>query len=304
MYETQGLQLISQLISIIIPTYNRAFELKRALDSVLAQTYSHWEVLIIDNHSSDGTKELIESYDDGRLKLFKIHNDGVIAASRNMGIKHAKGEFIAFLDSDDWWKVNKLKKSLVPLTRGMDIVYHNLLLVYKLNQKILFRTGYGKNIKRPAFKYLIIEGNQLETSSVVVRTKILKKAGGFSEQQELVAWEDYDLWLRISKITEKFQKINGDLGYYWIGGGNVSNPKLNISNLKAFENIYSKELSEFCHGKEPWWIIYGKGRSLYLIQNYEASLRQLMQLNVFSAPLIVIVKSMVMRFFMYFNNNA
>src|SRR3989338_2810117 len=99
------------IVSIVIPTYNRACDLERALKSVLAQTYSNWEALVVDNHSSDNTDDVVKSLNDSRLKLFKIHNDGVIAASRNAGVKHATGEYIAFLDSDDWWMPQKLEES-------------------------------------------------------------------------------------------------------------------------------------------------------------------------------------------------
>lgn len=92
---------MSKLVSIVIPTYNRAQDLERALKSLLAQTFCDWEALIVDNYSKDNTDELIKSFNDPRMKLFKIHNQGVIAASRNVGIKNAKGGYVAFLDSDD-----------------------------------------------------------------------------------------------------------------------------------------------------------------------------------------------------------
>jgi len=87
---------LNPLVSIVIPTFNRAHYLDRALKSVFNQTYSHWEVLIVDNYSSEGTDNLFENLDDPRLKIFKIHNDGVISASRNLGVKNAIGKYIAF----------------------------------------------------------------------------------------------------------------------------------------------------------------------------------------------------------------
>ncbi len=94
------------LVSVVIPTYNHARFLGRALQSVMDQTYKNWEVIIIDNHSQDNTDEIVEAFKDPRITLLKIHNNGVIAASRNMGIRAAKGEWIAFLDSDDHWYPN------------------------------------------------------------------------------------------------------------------------------------------------------------------------------------------------------
>ena len=100
------------MISVVLPTYNRAHVLGRAVDSVLAQTFSEWELIIVDNHSSDQTDHLIENYHNSKIKLYKINNEGIIAKSRNLGILHAQGEFVAFLDSDDWWSPRKLELSL------------------------------------------------------------------------------------------------------------------------------------------------------------------------------------------------
>ena len=96
--------------SIILPTYNRADTyLKDAIDSVVNQSYINWELLIIDNHSTDNTDELIGSYKDDRIKLYKIRNNGNIAKSRNLGISKADGSYIALIDSDDFWHRDKLK---------------------------------------------------------------------------------------------------------------------------------------------------------------------------------------------------
>ena len=99
-------------VSIIIPTYNRAKDLKRALQSVFDQTFTDWEIVVVDNHSMDDTDSLIKSFNEPKIRLFKIHNEGVIAASRNLGLRHSLGEYIAFLDSDDWWLPKKLEESI------------------------------------------------------------------------------------------------------------------------------------------------------------------------------------------------
>ena len=96
------------LFSIIIPTYNRENKIKKAIDSVLVQKYKNWEILVIDNYSKDNTKKLVQSYKNKNIKFFKIKNYGVIAKSRNFGISKSKGNFIAFLDSDDVWMKKKL----------------------------------------------------------------------------------------------------------------------------------------------------------------------------------------------------
>ena len=99
----------SPLISVVIPTYNHAEFLKVAISSVLAQTYQNFEIVIVDNHSNDHTREVVVSFSDDRIHLHKINNNGIIAASRNLGIDHAEGDWIAFLDSDDYWYPTRLQ---------------------------------------------------------------------------------------------------------------------------------------------------------------------------------------------------
>ena len=89
------------LVSIVIPTYNHGNYIGKAIKSLINQTYQNWEAIIIDNQSSDQTYEEIKNYSDSRIKYFEINNNGVIAKSRNYGISISKGDWIAFLDSDD-----------------------------------------------------------------------------------------------------------------------------------------------------------------------------------------------------------
>ena len=131
-------------ISIIIPTFNRKNELIRAINSVLKQTYTFWELLIVDNHSSDGTLNYINSIDDNRIRFLSINNNGVIASSRNLGIRQSTGEYIAFLDSDDWWKEDKLEKSIAYLERGYDFIYHSMEITSSSKPRPTF---FNKKIK-------------------------------------------------------------------------------------------------------------------------------------------------------------
>ena len=97
---------MNPLVSVVIPTYNHAYLLKDALHSVICQTYTNIEIIVIDNNSVDDTEEVVLSFLDPRIIFKKINNNGIIAASRNMGILIAKGDYIAFLDSDDIWHNN------------------------------------------------------------------------------------------------------------------------------------------------------------------------------------------------------
>ena len=99
----------SILFSIIIPTYNRANEIGRCLSSVINQSYSNWEAIVVDNYSSDDTENIVKDFNDNRIRYYKNHNYGIIAVSRNFGIDRAKGSWICFLDSDDSWKYDEDK---------------------------------------------------------------------------------------------------------------------------------------------------------------------------------------------------
>lgn len=282
------------LISIVIPTYNRARDLDRALQSVLAQTYSHWEVLVVDNHSSDNTDDLIKRCNDSRIQLFKIHNDGVIAASRNLGIKQARGEYVAFLDSDDWWTPKKLEESLKYLEQGADVVYHDLFLATKSGQRLFWRKARTRDLKSPVFDDLIINGNALNNSSVVASHKLLNEINGFSEDRVLIAVEDYDAWLRIAKFTEKFKRIPQTLGYYWAGGGNISNPDRMLKTLNALEERYANAMNKFNECHNVCWPIYAKGRAYYRLGSYEMAKKVLAQILFRRAAFKFKIKSLYM----------
>src|SRR5689334_17428665 len=102
-------------VSVVIPTYNRAADLRRALGSVVAQTCERWEALVVDNHSTDDTRQVVESFRDGRIRFLQVSNQGVVAVSRNLGVRNAVGDYVAFLDSDDWWLPEKLSRSVSEL---------------------------------------------------------------------------------------------------------------------------------------------------------------------------------------------
>ena len=278
------------VISVVIPTYNRANDLKRALKSVQVQTFTNWEVLVVDNHSVDNTDQVVNDFNDSRIKLFKIHNNGVIAASRNVGIREASGAYIAFLDSDDWWKPEKLRLSLDALNAGADLVYHDLFLVTKTDQRLFLKKVTTRGLTRPVFDNLLTNGNCIINSSVVVKKILLTSIGGISEDYDLIAVEDYDCWLRIAKLTDKFTRIPNALGYYWAGGGNISNLKRTIENVDA---IVLRYLDNKCmrHNGGANWIHYSRGRACYLLCNWELAKKHLSNIGWLGTPLMVYIKS-------------
>lgn len=212
------------LVSVIIPTYNRSYCIKKAINSVLCQTFKGFELIIIDNYSTDNTEEIISNYKNKKIIYTKFYNNGVIASSRNKGISLSKSKYVAFLDSDDWWKKNKLEISLNFLENGYDFICHGLEIIRKnkYKNKPGEYTKYIKKLKQPFFESLLKDGNTIETSSVVVKREIINSVGGFYESNNLSGSEDYDMWLRISSVTNKFYVIKNNLGYLTFGEDNFS----------------------------------------------------------------------------------
>jgi glycosyltransferase involved in cell wall biosynthesis len=278
---------MNPVISVVLITYNRASLLPRALTSVINQTYPHWEILVVDNHSEDDTDSVVAGYNDNRIRLLKVHNHGVMALSRNLGIREARGEYIAFLDSDDWWTPQKLEESLTYLEKGNDVVYHDLVLVTKPNQRVFWRKVKTRVLKNPAFEDLIANGNGLSNSSVVIRKNTLESIGGLSEDPSLIGTSDYDAWLRVARITEKFERIPQAHGYYWAGGGNISNPALTLKTVDAIEERYLTELVRLDKGG---WTAYSKGRSHYQLASYTNAKKHLKVVNQLHPPPLIRLK--------------
>ena len=256
----------SPLVSIIIPTYNHASYLDRALRCVLDQTYENWEAIIIDNYSTDNTQEIISKYKDKRIKYLKIRNNGIIAKSRNKGILASKGNWIAFLDSDDWWIPRKLELCMKYINNN-DLIYHDLQIKYSNRRNLLNRIVKTRKLKKPILIDLLVNGNAICNSSVIVKKQILQKIGLIDESHDLVACEDYNAWIRISSLTDKFLYLPEKLGYYFIHSQNVSKKNISTSIRKAtveFLSLLNKEQRLKFNAN----IKYSSARFNYLNNNY------------------------------------
>ena len=198
-------------VSVVIPTFNHAKFLNQALQSIIEQSHHNWEAIIVNNFSTDDTLQIIESFNEPRFKVVNFQNNGVIATSRNEGIRRSSAPFIAFLDSDDMWYSEKLSRCLVEFEGGNDLVCHGEKWVSSdARQRNLV---YGPASKATHDK-LLFRGNCLSTSATIVRRDILNQVGGFSEDSTFTTAEDYELWLKISQITSSFIFLDEILGEY------------------------------------------------------------------------------------------
>lgn len=245
MYPTNSNSLF---VSVIMPTYNHGKLIGNAIESVLNQTFQNYEIIIIDNYSEDNTKEIINSYNDTRIKYLKFRNNGIIAASRNLGIKESKGEWVAFLDSDDVWYPSKLEKvkQVIIANPEVILVCHNERQINNgVPGRILPCGPFFNNM----YERLLFEGNKLLTSAVVAKRDILLSIGGFSVENKFVTVEDYEYWIRLAKVGD-FHFINEVLGEFHIHGKNTS---LNAErHARALISVVSHHLDLFYGGVSTW----------------------------------------------------
>ena len=180
-------------MSVIIPCYNRAWALAEAVDSVLAQDYNNFELIIVDDGSADNTPDLLDEY-TGKLTLIRQENAGVSAA-RNRGIESSRGDFLAFLDSDDTWLPQKLSRQMEFMTRYPEaLICQTQEIWIRNNTRVNPRTCHKKPsgmIFEPSLALCLVS-----PSAVMMKRDLFDKVGYFDER--LPACEDYDLWLRVS----------------------------------------------------------------------------------------------------------
>ena len=255
-------------VSVVIPTFNRARDLERCLESLVAQTYRDFEVLVCDDGSTDDSADVASKFSSKlAVRYHWEKNWGGPARPRNSGLRLAKGEFVAFLDSDDWWLPEKLGESVQALDAGADVVYHDLYLVAGANRFRHKQKSRSRTLKSPVLDDLLGDGNAINNSSVVTRTSLMREIGGFSEDRNLIAAEDYDAWVRLARLTNDFVRLPHCLGFYWVVSGNISNPMRTVSTTKALEKRYVTELARICASRHVWWLKYTMARAYYLLGN-------------------------------------
>ena len=181
------------LLSICIPTFNRSKTIFRAIDSILKQTYKPYEIIVVDDGSTDGTKDLvINKYPS--IKYFYLSNNGVSKA-RNKGVHESKGEWIAFLDSDDEWLPKKLQEQKKNLEQ-------NPTTFISHTNEIWIRNGVRVNQMKKHQKFggyifdKCLEFCRMSPSSIMIHRKVFEDVGNFDE--DLLVCEDYDLWIRVT----------------------------------------------------------------------------------------------------------
>ena len=229
-------------VSVITPTYNREQLLKETMDSILKQTFTDFELIIVDNYSVDSTEKLVKSYNDKRIRYFKNRNGGIVAVNRNFGINEAKGELIAFCDDDDLWMPKKLEKQILEFEKDSQV---GLVCTNGFSfDKNGIRGKMGRSIDHYLVFDQLLKDNTIPSCSVMVRKRALDEVGIFDESQDILTAEDYELWLRIA-TKFKIKYIGTQLVKYRVHAGTFQSTYLKgVKPLEIMQRVYKKLLEK------------------------------------------------------------
>ncbi|AAM30348.1 glycosyltransferase [Methanosarcina mazei Go1] len=233
-------------VSVIIPTYNRAHLIPRAIKSVLNQTYLDIEIIIVDDSSTDNTEEIVKDFKDRRLKYIRHNINKGASAARNTGIRESRGKYIAFQDSDDEWFSNKLEKQIEAFADAppeVGIVYSGFYRI-EANRK-LYLPSDQLSLKEGNIHNELLKGNFVGTPTVLMKKECFRNQRYFNES--LPALEDWELWIELSKYYT-FRYIKKPLLCSYSTPNSIN---LNENNmLKAHEIILLTHLDDFSKNKK------------------------------------------------------
>ena len=243
------------LVSVVMNCFNGEKFLKEAIDSVKKQTYENWELIFWDNKSNDRSKEIFSGYRDERFKYFLAPDHTTLYEARNLAIKKSKGDFIAFIDTDDLWDKNKLELQMDFFKdQKVGVVFSNVWIIKK---NISVKKLYSKK-KLPSgyiYKNLIKNYNVSILTAVIRKKYYLKLEKNFDERFTMIG--DFDLFLRLSKLCE-FKSVQLPLAFYRLHGGNLT------------ITMKEKEVEEF----ETWLNENRHNLDKYDIENFQKNLNQ------------------------------
>jgi len=221
------------LVSVVIPTYNHAQFLPAAIESVRAQTYAPTEIIVVDDFSTDNTEEVVASYAP-YVTYIKSANKGIVATSRNVGTRAARGEYIAFLDADDVWAPNKLELQLPHFADPAVVAVASDLSYSGARRYSQSRRGAGPAGYRDYRNLEIVNDNPVATSSVVMRRRDLDRVGGFDESPDFRFIEDWELWLRLT-VDKSVRVLQEPLVIYRIAAKERPRIPILTNRLKVIE---------------------------------------------------------------------
>lgn len=216
------------LVSVVVPTYNSEETIRETLESILNQTYSHFEIIITDDASNDNTVSIINSIKDRRVKLYELNKNSGAGVARNKSIRMAKGKYIAFCDSDDLWTVNKLEMQLIFMNeKRIAFSYSSYNIINETGEYL--RT---KNVpSKISFKSTLLK-NEIGCLTAIYDQEMIGKR----YMDEIRKRQDYLLWLKILKDIDYTEGIQTPLASYRLRKNSISRNKLGL--LKYNYKVY------------------------------------------------------------------
>jgi glycosyltransferase involved in cell wall biosynthesis len=232
------------LVSIVINCYNGEKYLRKSIESILDQSYKNLELIFWDNHSTDQTRNIIKSYDDSRIKYFFSQNHTTLYQARNLALKECKGDFVSFLDADDYYLKDKIAKQLLYFKdEKVGVIYSNYYRYYEDIKKKKLLTN--KMLPSGNLTQYILEESQISFMTVIVRKKSLDSLEfNFDPKYSIIG--DYDLLYRLS-FNWDFYYINEPLAVYRIHDENFS--KNSILFIDELKDWYNKNYNSFINKK-------------------------------------------------------
>jgi glycosyltransferase involved in cell wall biosynthesis len=233
--------------SVVIPTYNRAHTISRAVESALEQSFRDIEIFVVDDGSVDNTEVVVRGFRENNVMYKKCDHFGGPARARNVGIKSANSDWICFLDSDDWWYPEKLEKVYRVIGEGAaDFIYHPMDIIKMPTSKQIGITPV-EALAEPVGRSILLNSYRsfIPNSSVVVRKRLLEDIDYISEDRDLIAVEDFDTWTRLAEATERFQLIRQRLGGYVMGTQNLT--RYDLTRVAGLHKIVTARMR-----KDSW----------------------------------------------------
>ncbi len=234
------------LVSVVIPTYNRAATLAVAIRSVLGQTEQDFEVIVADDASTEDNESVVASFRDSRVKYVRRSLNGGDAAARNDGIRHSRGRYVAFLDDDDQWFPEKLSCQLAEFDREGPGVG----LVYTARETFFAATGRSKALAAGGDVEAQLRWFRITTSTVMVPRETIERVGLFDER--ILYCSDYDMWIRIFLAGYRLVGVDRPLIRYFVHGNALSgNPHKIIAGeetiLRKHADFFAEDPNSLSH---------------------------------------------------------
>ncbi len=254
---------MSELVSIIMPSWNTGRFIAETINSVIAQTYSNWELLIVDDCSTDDTDKIVASFKDNRIKYFKNERNSGAALTRNRALREAKGEWIAFLDSDDLWAPKKLEKQIAFMKEnGYSFSYHEYVKIDEESKPLnIYVSGPDVVTKRKMYNY---------GYPGCLTFMYNAKAMGLIQIKDIKKNNDYAILLKLCKKADCYL-LKENLAMYRIRKRSISHDKLS-KKLKSHYDLF-----HFCDEKPApvalWYACWNMFYGVLKKKNYEKEIK-------------------------------